>query len=71
MTTSHVALTQTAPGVIPPERLLLIETSKGRLLVEMRPDAAPNAIEHVTSLARMRVYDGLQFHRRSRQDMGS
>jgi len=60
---SHGVRTQTTPGAIPPERLLLIETSKGRIIVEMRPDVAPNAVERVTRLARMSVYDGLQFHR--------
>lgn len=48
---------------IDPENLLVIDTSKGRILIEMRPDLAPKAVERVKLLAREHVYDGLQFHR--------
>lgn len=48
---------------VPPENLLLIETSKGRILIEMRPDLAPEAVARIRQLARDGVYDGLQFHR--------
>jgi len=33
------------------------------MLVEMRPDLAPKAVERIRLLARERLYDGLQFHR--------
>jgi peptidylprolyl isomerase len=46
-----------------PENVLLIETSKGRVIVELRPEAAPNAVERVKLLTREKVYDGLLFHR--------
>lgn len=46
-----------------PENTLVIETSKGMVVVEMRPDFAPRAVERVKLLAREGVYDGLQFHR--------
>ena len=46
-----------------PENTLVIETSKGVVVVEMRPDFAPRAVERVKLLAREGVYDGLQFHR--------
>jgi peptidylprolyl isomerase len=42
---------------------LVIETSKGRIVVEMAPLLAPKAVERVKRLAREGVYDGLQFHR--------
>lgn len=42
---------------------LVIETTKGRIVVEMRPEFAPQAVERVKRLARDGVYDGLQFHR--------
>jgi peptidylprolyl isomerase len=48
---------------VAPERILAIDTTKGRLLVEMRPDLAPQSVARVMLLARERVYDGLQFHR--------
>jgi peptidylprolyl isomerase len=48
---------------IDPENLLVVDTTKGRMLVEMRPDLAPKAVERIRLLTRERVYDGLQFHR--------
>jgi peptidylprolyl isomerase len=46
-----------------PATSLVVDTSKGRIIVEMRPDLAPHAVERVISLAREHVYDGLLFHR--------
>ncbi|HEY8571961.1 peptidylprolyl isomerase [Phenylobacterium sp.] len=46
-----------------PENTLVIETTKGRIVVEMRPEFAPLAVQRVKLLAREKVYDGLQFHR--------
>jgi peptidylprolyl isomerase len=46
-----------------PENTLVIDTSKGRIIVEMRPDFAPKAVERIKLLAREEVYDGLLFHR--------
>ncbi|MBL9010927.1 MAG: peptidylprolyl isomerase [Alphaproteobacteria bacterium] len=46
-----------------PENLLVIDTSKGRIIVELRPDLAPRAVERIKQLTREGVYDGLQFHR--------
>ena len=46
-----------------PENTLVIDTTKGRMIVEMRPELAPKAVERIKLLARERVYDGLQFHR--------
>ncbi len=54
---------QTGWQPLDPEQVLQIDTTKGRLLVEMRPDFAPNAVARVKQLARERFYDGLQFHR--------
>jgi len=45
------------------ENLLVIDTTKGRILVAMAPDLAPRAVERIRLLAREHVYDGLQFHR--------
>jgi peptidylprolyl isomerase len=42
---------------------LVIDTSKGRIVVEMAPRLAPKAVERVKRLAREGVYDGLLFHR--------
>lgn len=46
-----------------PANTLVVETTKGRIVVEMRPEFAPLAVERVKRLAREGVYDGLLFHR--------
>ena len=46
-----------------PENTLLIETTKGLVVIEMRPDLAPNHVEHIKKLAREGKYDGVVFHR--------
>lgn len=46
-----------------PENTLVIDTTKGRLIIEMRPEMAPKAVDRVKMLAREKIYDGLQFHR--------
>jgi peptidylprolyl isomerase len=46
-----------------PADTLVIETTKGRIVVAMAPLLAPLAVERVKRLAREGVYDGLLFHR--------
>jgi peptidylprolyl isomerase len=46
-----------------PQNTLVIDTTKGRIVVEMRPDFAPKSVERVKLLSREGVYDGLLFHR--------
>ena len=46
-----------------PENTLVIDTTRGRLIVEMRPDMAPKSVARVKMLAREKIYNGLQFHR--------
>lgn len=48
---------------VAPENLLVIETSKGRMLAELTPWAAPQAVARVRTLADQGFYDGLTFHR--------
>lgn len=45
------------------QNTLVIETTKGRMVVEMTPLLAPLAVERVKRLAHEGVYDGLKFHR--------
>ena len=59
-----------APGVtpdswreVPAENLLVIDTSRGRILVEMAPQVAPAHVERVRRLAREGFYDNQRFHR--------
>ena len=46
-----------------PENTLIIETTQGRVVVEMRPDLAPKHVERIKTLAREGFYDGIVFHR--------
>lgn len=48
---------------VAPENLLVIETTEGRILIEMSPDAAPGHVERIQTLAREGFYDGVTFHR--------
>ena len=46
-----------------PENTLLLETTKGKVVIEMRPDLAPKHVERIKKLARDGFYDGIVFHR--------
>ena len=46
-----------------PENTLLLETSKGNVTIELRPDLAPGHVERIKELAREGFYDGIVFHR--------
>jgi len=48
---------------IPDDRLLVIDTSRGRMVVFLQPEFAPKAVERILRLSREGVYDGLLFHR--------
>ena len=41
----------------------MIDTSKGRIIVEMVPEAAPHHVAQIRKLARAKLYDGLTFFR--------
>jgi peptidylprolyl isomerase len=46
-----------------PQNVLLVETTKGRLIVELRPDIAPLAVARIKTLARRGYYNGSLFYR--------
>jgi cyclophilin family peptidyl-prolyl cis-trans isomerase len=46
-----------------PENTLVIETTKGRVVIELRPDLAPKHVERIKTLAREGFYNGIPFHR--------
>ncbi|HBL93965.1 MAG: peptidylprolyl isomerase [Hyphomonas sp.] len=46
-----------------PENTLLLETSKGSVKIDLRPDLAPGHVERIKELAREGFYDGIVFHR--------
>lgn len=72
LTTSATAVTAApkaaSPGAmdwrIPaPETVMVIDTNKGRVLVELVPEAAPNHVARLQDLTRAGIYDGRTFFR--------
>jgi peptidylprolyl isomerase len=45
------------------ENTLIVETTKGGVTIEMRPDLAPNHVARIKELVRQGFYDGVPFHR--------
>ena len=46
-----------------PENTLVVETTKGNVVIEMMPNAAPGHVTRIKELAREGAYDGVVFHR--------
>ncbi len=46
-----------------PENTMKLETTKGDVVIEMRPDLAPNHVARIKELVREGFYDGVVFHR--------
>ena len=46
-----------------PENALILETTQGTVVIELRPDLAPKHVERLKTLAREGFYDGIVFHR--------
>jgi peptidylprolyl isomerase len=45
------------------EDTLILETSKGPVTIQMRPDLAPQHVSRIKELVREGFYDGIVFHR--------
>jgi len=45
------------------ENTLYLDVPAGRVVIEMRPDLAPDHCTHIKALARRGFYDGVVFHR--------
>ncbi len=64
-------LAQPIPSIVPPpavtanlaNRLTLQLSNGGTVVIQLRPDLAPNHIERMQLLVRRGFYDGLAFHR--------
>jgi peptidylprolyl isomerase len=46
-----------------PENTMILETTKGRVVIEMRPELAPGHVARIKELVRDGFYDGIVFHR--------
>ena len=67
-TAATAPVVQAAPGVadwrtVPADNLMIIDTNRGRVLVELAPEAAPLHVERMRLLTRRNFFDGITFHR--------
>ncbi len=46
-----------------PQNTIYIDMQFGRIVIELRPDLAPNHVARIKELARQGFYDGTPFHR--------
>ena len=51
------------PAANDPENTLILETTKGRVVIALRPDLAPGHVARIKQLAREGFYNGRPFHR--------
>ena len=45
------------------ENTMILETTQGRISIEMRPDLAPRHVARIKQLVQEKFYDGVAFHR--------
>ena len=45
------------------DNTMILDTSKGQVVIEMRPDLAPGHVKRIKQLVREGFYDGIVFHR--------
>jgi cyclophilin family peptidyl-prolyl cis-trans isomerase len=50
-------------ATLDPENTIIMETTKGRVVIALRPDLAPKHVERIKTLACEGFYDGIVFHR--------
>lgn len=48
---------------VDPENLVIFETSKGQIVIELLPVVAPNHVDQFKAYVRAGLYDGTEFHR--------
>ncbi|WP_075217940.1 peptidylprolyl isomerase [Mongoliimonas terrestris] len=58
-----LALTPLSALAAGPEDTLVMETTKGRVVIELKPDLAPKHVAQVKALVADKFYDGIVFHR--------
>jgi peptidylprolyl isomerase len=51
------------PAGVDPQNALVIDTTKGRIVIKLRTDLAPNHAERLKQLARDGFYNNVPFHR--------
>ncbi|MGE5158355.1 MAG: peptidylprolyl isomerase [Gemmatimonas sp.] len=57
------ALAQPLPAGLDKQNAIVIDTTKGRIVIKLRPDLAPHHAERIKQLARDGFYNNVPFHR--------
>ncbi len=57
------ALAQSLPANLDKQNAIVIDTTKGRIVVKLRPDLAPHHVERIKLLAKEGFYNNVPFHR--------
>ncbi len=57
------AVTTTTAVIKDPENTLFLDTTYGRVVIQLHPEWAPNTVARIKALVRQNFYDGLLFHR--------
>jgi peptidylprolyl isomerase len=57
------AVAQSLPAGADPQNTLIVDTTRGRVVIKLRTDLAPQHAERLKQLARDRFYDNVPFHR--------
>ncbi len=52
-----------AAPTLDPENTVYLDLPDGRVVIQLRPDLAPNHVARIKELVREHFYDGLAFHR--------
>lgn len=60
---SDAATNGATPASDARENMLVLELKDGKVMVELRPDLAPQHVERIKTLVRAGFYDGTPFHR--------
>ncbi len=58
-----MATTANAADIKDPENTLLLQLKDGTVVIELKPEVAPNHVKRLKELARKGFYDGVVFHR--------
>ena len=56
-------IAETLPPGLDPQNAIVIDTSKGQIIIKLRNDIAPQHAERIKTLAREHFYDNVPFHR--------
>jgi peptidylprolyl isomerase len=57
------AIAQPLPANLDKQNAIVIDTTKGRIVIKLRPDLAPQHAERIKQLARDGFYNNVPFHR--------